>query len=331
MYRRLRLPLALLALAMVAGVLGYRVIEGWSWLDSLWMVVITFTSIGYGEVHPLSPSGRVFTLALIIGGLSIVSYTVTQLTQAALEGDLMREWREARRRRLVDGLKDHFVVAGYGRIGREVAEELAHAGQAVVVIDTAFDSLDDVEHDGIVAIVGDAGSDDVLRRAGILRAKGLAVATPSGATNILVTLSARKLNPNLRIMTRVERDDLAQKAIHAGADGVLNPYSTGGTQMAHGLVKPHVRSFLELALARSYEDLGIEDITIGVGGQCLGSIGSLGLRDRCKILIVAVRKVSGPLITVPGPEVALEVGDVAVVMGDPRDIEVFRLLASPRT
>ncbi len=327
MFRRLRIPFTLLALALVVGVLGYRLIEGWSWLDAVWMVVITFTSIGYGEVHPLSPAGRVFTLALIIGGLSIVSYSVTKLTQAALEGDLMREWREARRRRQVDAFKDHFVVAGYGRLGREVAEELAHAGKSVVVIDTVFESIEEIEHGGIVAVLGDAGSDDVLRKAGILRAKGLAVATPSGATNILVTLSARKLNPNLRIMTRVERDELAQKAIHAGADGVLNPYSHGGTQMAHGLVKPHVRSFLELALARSYEDFGIEDVAIGAG-KILGSIGSLGLRDRCKVLIVAVRKPHGPLITVPGPEVSLEVGDIVVVMGDPRDIDLFRALAS---
>lgn len=319
---KLRLGIALFVLSFVVGTAGYMWIEGWTFLEAFWMVSITLTTIGFGEVRPLSDAGRWFTIALIMGGLSAASYTVGQLTRYVIEGDLQRDVRRRRRERIMRSISDHFIVAGFGRLGAEVAAELRHAGRPVVVLDTDPARIGQADEDGFTALVGDASQDDMLRLAGIERARGLAVATSSTAVNVFVTLSARQLNPSLRIITRVEDEEAVSKAHRAGATSVVSPHGIGGAHMAHGLLRPEARSFLDLATHRSYRELGLEDVRIGAGGAA-DSLGAMRLRERFHVMVIAIRRTDGALETVPGPDTRLAEGDVAVVIGKPDDVARF--------
>ena len=197
--------LVLLVSVLFIGVSGYMWLEGWSFLDALWMVVISLTTIGYGEVHPLSTSGRVFTIGLIMGGVSVGAYAVGAMTRAILEGDLAAELRRRRRIRIMNRLNNHYIVIGYGRLGRSVAQELKDAGVPFCVVDREPARVAEAEaHLGVPVIVGDGAEDSVLREAGIARARGVAVAAGMGAESVFATLSVRQLNPTCHIVTRVE-------------------------------------------------------------------------------------------------------------------------------
>jgi voltage-gated potassium channel len=318
----------LLLFTLVTGTLGYMMLEDWRFLDAFWMVVITLTTIGYGEIHPLSDPGRWFTLALIIGGLSAASYTLTQLTQFVIEGDFGRLIHQRRRERLMKAMTDHFIVAGYGRLGMEVAAELRHSGYDVVVIESDPARLARADEDGHVALLGDASEDDVLRLAGVDRAIGLAVATSSNAVNVFVTLSAHQLSPALRIITRVESDEAANKARRAGASLVISPHGIGGAHMAHGLLRPESRMFLDLATTRMHRELEIEDVPVGAGGVT-GTLLELRLRDRYQIMLIAVRRADGTMVSMPGSDTHLGPGDVAIVIGRPEHVAAFASAANP--
>lgn len=256
-----RRGLLALGALIIIGVAGYMFIEGWSALDALWMVVITMTTIGYGEVHPLSPPGRVFTIGLIVAGVSVGAYVMSWVTRELIEGGLQRALDARRIKKQMMTLSDHYIVVGFGRLGRAVAEELKMSGENVVVIDRAPVDLD-VPH-----IVGDGADDGILRQAGIDRARGLAVAVSSMADAVFVTLSARQLNPNLYIITRADDPKEAQKAKRAGANTVISPHTMGGFRIAHGLVRPHSTSFLDLATLASHADIDLDEFHVQVGAR----------------------------------------------------------------
>ncbi len=324
--RRLRGPLLTLAAVFVVGTLGYRVIEGWSWLESVWMVAISLTTIGYGEIHPLSDIGRVFTLVLLALGLSVASWAVTDATGYALSGALAADIERDRRARLLDGLRKHFIVAGFGRTGREVAADLRHAGMAVVVIDLDPTIEDDAHALGAVPLVGDATNDALLRRAGVERASGLAVATASDAVNIFVTLSARQLSPGIRILARVDHQDAAPKALRAGADAVVSPHAIGGTTIANNLLRPSSATFVSIALARSQEEFGVEDVAVRSASLC-GALSETQIRRRFGALVVAVHRVDHAFVGTPGPDFVVSMGDVLVVVGNRAAITALRAAA----
>ncbi len=231
---RLRAPILALGGVSVVGTLGYRLLEGWNWLDAAWMVAITLTTIGYGEVHPLSPVGRLFTMALIGVGVGVATWALGQAAGYALSGDLQREFESARQEQRLEALKGHMVVAGYGRTGQEVAADLAHAGVVVVVIDLDPQACAAARAAGHLAVHGDATSDAILRTAGIERAVGLAATSASDAVNVFVVLSARQFSASLRILARVDHAENEAKARHAGADGVVRPHAIGGTPSRTG-------------------------------------------------------------------------------------------------
>ena len=321
-------PLLLFALICAFGTIGYMIVEGWSWLESLWMVLITFTTIGYGEVKPLSDAGRVYTIVLIFGGISVFSYALTQVSFYMLEGGLRSDIKERKQRRLMAKLRDHFIVAGYGRLGSEVTEELLHHGCQVVVIDDQEEAQREAEGQGVSVITGDASRDEILIEAGVERARGLAVATSSNAVNILVTLSAHQLNPDLMILTRVEDQGSVAKAKRAGATTVIVPHGLAGVHMAHGLLRPEARNFLTQALTRTYHDLTMEDIQIRDNTAMHGTLRDLKVRARFNIVVVAIRKAGAESLTMPGPDTVLNENDVVVVIGRPEDIDDFASAAS---
>ncbi len=320
---RLRAPLGALIAITAVGIGGYRLIEGWGWLDSAWMVVITLTTIGYGEVHPLSDAGRGFTLALIMGGVSVVSWALSQAAGYALSGDLQRDLRARQLRRRVDELDGHFLVAGYGRTGREVAADLVHAGARVVVLESAPAGVTAARDDGMLVIEGDATSDASLRRAGVERAAGLAATTASDAVNVFIVLSARQLNRTMRILTRVDHAENESKARHAGADGVVRPHAIGGTTIAHAMLRPGAADFVAKALTRAHADLSVEDVRVR-SDAFIGTLGAMSLHARFHVLVVALQRADGTLEPTPGPDARVEAGDLLVVLGKPAAIATMR-------
>lgn len=319
---RLRGPLIGYIVVLIIAVAGYYWLEGWSVLESIWMVVITFSTIGYGEIRPLSDAGRVLTLGLIVAGLSLHTYTFTQVTRYLMGGGFAATLRARRRRRMMTDLSNHYVVVGSGRLGRELVGLLSHDGETVVVIDSDPSKLEGLGQSALT-IVGDASRDEVLRAAALERASGLAVATGSTAVNVFVVLSARELNPDLYILARVDEVHSSAKALRAGADRVFSPTRIGGMRMAHALMHPHAAQFLEQAEAREFPNLWIRDVPLKMGSTCVGHLGTSNLRQRFGVMVVAVRRPDGTLLPTPGPEVELREGDVAVVAGAPEAIHAF--------
>lgn len=304
---------------LVGGVVGYVAIEGWSTLDALWMVVITLTTIGFGEIHPLSPAGRVFTMGLIVAGLGIGTYTMGQLTAMVVEGELGDVLRARRRRRHMDALNGHTIVVGYGRLGKTIVQELLAAGMPVAVIEQDPALVQEIEAGQVCpVVVGDGADDDVLRLAGVKRAKGLAVAVSNAAQAVFVTLSAREMNPGLNIVTRVSDAEHALKAKRAGATSVVSPHTMGGWRMAHGIVRPHASTFLDLATLGSHEDVQFDEFFVAAGSPLVGkSLGELAIRDRFHVVVVAIRRSAGHIVPAPGSAEVARADDVLIVVGAP--------------
>jgi len=319
---KLRAPLAGYVMLAVLWTVMYRTVEGWSLLDSFWMVAISLSTIGYGEVHALSDRGRVLTMLCMLGGVSLHTYTLGQITRYIVEGGLAKDLRTRKRRREMERLDGHYVVVGLGRLGREVAAQLRDHGDQVVVIDKDPGVLEGFEG-AATRIPGDASVDATMERAAIRRAKGLAVATGSTAINVFVTLTARELNPDIFILTRIDDPEAASKALRAGADGVISPYTLGGTRMAHTLTHPNASQFIERAEGREHSDIWIRDVEIGEGSPTQGTLRALNLRASFGITVVAIRYPDGRMVMTPGPDEALSAADVAVVAGTPESLTAF--------
>lgn len=319
---RLRAPTLALVGMLVAGTLGYRLLEGWSWLDSVWMVVITLTTIGFGEIHPLSEVGRVFTLALIVGGVGVASWALTEATGYALSGELRRDVLTRRWRRRMHALDGHYIVVGYGRTGREVAADLAHAGAQVVVIDPERAACEEARTEGYLAVEGDGSRDAILRSAGVHRAAGLAATSASDAVNVFVVLTARRLSQSMRILARLDDAENESKARAAGADDVVRPHAIGGTTLANGLLRPGAAAFVAQALARTDHALAVEDVV--ARPPLVGELGQLRLRERFGVLVVAVQRPVGGMVPTPGPEEHVAEGDTLVIIGSAQAVARVR-------
>jgi voltage-gated potassium channel len=318
---------AFLALSFVitAGTLGYHHIEGWNYLDSFWMVVITLTTIGFGEIHPLSPIGRVFTIGIILAGVSVGTYAMGAVTAALVEGRFGKRLKERRMEQKIERLKEHVVVVGYGRLGKAIADELHQSGVQLVVIERDPHGLEILQREErFPYVVGDGSNDEVLKRAGVERAKGMAIAVSSGAEAVFVTLSARQLCPKLNIVTRVTDAEHAIKARRAGASSVVSPHSMGGWRMAHGLIRPNATSFLDLATLAAHEDILLEEFELPEQSPLSGkSLKELRVADRFGVLIIAIRHRSGTMIPTPKGTHRLEQGDVIIVIGAPEPVRAF--------
>jgi voltage-gated potassium channel len=325
---RARIPFqraaALLLGVFAFGTAGYMSIEGWSALDAFWMVTITLTTIGYGEVQPLSPEGRMFTIILIVSGVSVGTYAGTQLTRAVLEGDLSRAYRDRQRRRSMRKLNKHQIVVGYGRLGRIVTRELQDAGHAVAVIERDPAVVEEIAASGIPVIQGDGSDDNCLREAGIERARGMAITAAPVAEAIFITLSARQLNPTIPILTRVESDEGSVKARRAGATGVVSPHIMGGWRMAHGLTRPHTTTFLDLATLAEHDDIMLDEIgVVEASGLHEWTLADLGIRYQHEVLIVAIRRRSGEMVVTPQASTQFYTGDVLIVIGEPARVRLL--------
>jgi voltage-gated potassium channel len=319
-------PLVALGLVLALGTLGYILLEGWSWEDAVYMVVTTVSTVGFGEVHPLSRVGRFFTIGLILFGVGALFYAFGSLTAFVFEGHLTHRWEQRRMETRVKHLSKHFVLCGYGRVGRQIARELRREEAPFVVIDVNQVSLDVALADQHLVVKGNATDDDVLKRAGIDRARALITAIAEDAQNIFVTLSARAMRPDMPIVARANYEDTIAKLRRAGATRVVSPYTMAGQQMAMLAVRPGAVDFVETLLRGTGGDLLLEDIEVAASSHlCGGSIAQLRGRLTTGATLLAVRR-EGTMLAPPPVDMLVKAGDIIAVAGTDAQLRVLEEL-----
>jgi voltage-gated potassium channel len=308
-------PVLLLVVLVVVGSAGYVLIEGYPLLDAVFMTVTTLATVGYGEIHPLGPGGRLFTTILILVGVGSALFTLTELVRFVYEGQLGQAlWRRRMDRRLKE-LSNHFILCGYGRVGRQIAADLEQSSVPFVVIDRDPVGLRLATERGLMVVEGDAGSDDVLRMAGVEQARGLVTAVAEDADNIYVTLSARALNSGLRIVARANAEESISKLQRAGADQVVSPYSIGGRRLAMLALRPLSVEFVDAVFHGETGDLLLEDMELVPGSRLVGrSIDDVQTVLAPGVSVLALKRDSAILARPPG-DTSLMPGDELVVIG----------------
>jgi len=326
--RRFLWLLLLPSLVLLVGTFGYHFIEGWSYFDALYMTAITLTTVGYNEVHPLSHAGRWFTIFLCLGGVFILFFTATEVIRAIISGEVRDIMGRQQMERSLALLRNHLIVCGYGRMGRLVCQEFSKEKLPFVIIDRHSEVLADFNLPHGHPLHGDATSDEILKKAGIDRARALVTVAASDADNLYITMSARLLNENLFIVARVEEAGSEQKLTRAGASRVVSPYQIGGTRVAHAVLRPTVVDFIELATKTEHSRLQIEETKVSEKSSLAGSTLQYSrLRQDLGVIIVAIKKTSGHMVFNPSHDAPLEAGDILIAIGDREHLDRLDVLA----
>ncbi len=321
--------LIMLGLVLLIGTAGYAVIEGWKILDAIYMTVITITTVGYGEVRAVSPTGRVFTIALICMGMGIIAYTLGMVAQVMVELQVRSIFGRKKLGLKIKSIKNHYILCGYGRIGRIISQELKASRIPLLVIDSNPDSKQGLEQQDIPYIIDDATSEDVLIEAGIERAKGLISVVLSDADNLFITMTARGLNPGLFILARAEEEKSHKKLLRAGANRVVLPYLIGGQKMAHTITKPAVTDFLELTIHDKDIELEMGELLVKDRSRLKGvTLADSGIRQEMNVIIVAIRKENGEMAFNPSSETRIETGDTLIALGPDNDLKKLSAILS---
>jgi voltage-gated potassium channel len=319
-FRNLRVITALLLLVVTIGTIGYHYIEGWSWFDGFYMVITTLTTIGYQEVHPLSHAGRVFNVFIILAGVSLLALAVGALSQALLEFELQSFFGRRRMEREIDRLDGHYIICGMGRVGRSVARELERKPVPFVFVESAEAKRQRYASENWLVIAGDATQEQTLRQVQIERARGLIAATTTDATNLYIVLTARGLNPHLKIIARASEDSAEKHLLTAGADSVVSPYHFAGQRIAQSLLRPNVVSFLDTATTHLGIDLEIGEIQITSDSVFAGkTIESSRIRQERGVIVLAIKRREGMKFN-PAPDERIEADDCLIAMGEPAQL-----------
>jgi voltage-gated potassium channel len=307
---------ALLGMIVAFGTAGYVLIEGWTPWDAFYMTIISLTTVGYREVHPLSRPGQAFTTVLLVVGVATMLYSFTLVGARVIEGTLQQQWERRRMAHMLDRLENHFIVCGYGRIGSIVVDEFRRQHVPHVIIERDPGRLHELREGGHLIVEGDASSEDVLARAGVSRARGLIAAVSTDAENVYTILSARLMQPSLYIIGRAESDESARKIRQAGADRVISPYQIGGLHMAQLALRPTVVEFVQLATSSEFLDLSMEQIEVRDGSPLAGqTIVGANLRQAFGVIVIGIRRAAGRMEFNPPPDARMEAGDHLVVLG----------------
>lgn len=325
--RQLIFALSLILLVIFIGTIGYVVLEGWPLFDSLYMTVITITTVGYREVHDLSDTGKLFTIFLIVCGVGTILYTLNNAARVIIEGEFKEIFGRRKLVKTIKGLKGHYIICGYGRMGKVIGKELKEKGARFVVIEK--EALNTEIFDGDMLFVnGDATRDEILREAGIERAKGLISVLSTDAENLYVVLSARVLNPELNIVARAGEEGSEQKLLRAGADRVVSPYHIGGLRIAHSLLKPAVVDFIEFATRSGNIDLQMEEVYVHSGSKITGmTLDECGVGRELGIIIVAIKREGGDMRFNPTFKTAIKAGDILIALGEKTKLKVLEEMA----
>lgn len=311
----------LLVLIFAIGIVGFMWIEGWDLLSSFYMVIITLSTVGYGEVHPLSPAGRLFAALLIMGGVGGFMYIVASFSQVLLEGRLQVLWGRRRMQKAIGKLENHFIICGYGRIGSVVVHEIRNEGFVPVVIEQNPELIQKMELDGVLCVEGDATDDELLLSVGLRKAKALISALSSEAANVYVTLTARQLCPGLTIIARAGQQAHISRLKLAGADRVVMPHLIGGVRMAQNVLRPTVTNFLEIAMQGKI-DLQMEELVVPKDSDLPGkNLIESRIRPNYNLIIIAIKKRNGEMIFNPGPKEVIQMEDTLLMVGRRTDLQ----------
>jgi voltage-gated potassium channel len=327
--RVVRAVCGLVALSAL-GATGFVVLEDMSWLEASYMSVSTISTVGYGDVVPVTPAGRVFAIALIAGGVGLALYLASLIAGDVLEGRLRDFYHRSSMMREIKKLRDHVIVCGFGRFGRVVVEELTRAGRQVVVVESDADLVPELENSGVEYIIGSAADDEILEAAGIRRAEALVAAVSGDAIGVFIALSARELSPDIRIHARGESDAAVRRLRRAGANFVSSPYQMGGMQTAASILRPSVVDFLDLSLPNSNEEIDLEEIHIGGGSSLAGLEIEAIEREGTKLRIIALKRQNESIELVPHPQLQVAVDDHLVVIGEREELSMLARRALER-
>lgn len=302
-------------------------VEEWTWIESLYMTVITLTTVGFGEVRPLSTASRVFTIILILLGAGTVAYGLSSVGEYLLTAGVVEKIRQRSLMRTIEKMENHIIISGAGRVGRTAGEALREMGRDFVIMDTDPNVIKELADAGWVALEGDSTQDDALREVGIERAMGILVCTGNDSDNLFIVLSARALNPNLLIVARSIESVNEAKMRRAGADRVISPYQIGGRHMATIVVRPQVARFLDFVTLDTGLELWLEEVSIDQDSSLAGkTVVEADLRRRTGVTIVALLRGDGGTMATPDENTRLAVGDELIVLGTREQLEALSKL-----
>jgi voltage-gated potassium channel len=311
-----------LLITQFGGTLGFIFIEHYPVFDAFYMTLITISTVGYGEVHPLSHAGRVFNSFLIFFGVTIMLLAVGGMTQAIIELELNQYFGKRRTKKMIDLLQSHYIVCGFGRVGRGAALELQRAGVPFLVVDRNDERVEWAMKLGMLAVLADATDDQTLSDAGVSRAKGLIATLQSDADNLFVILSAKAIKPALLVSARIASEQSEKKMRLAGADYVFAPYDMTGNRMAQVMLKPHVSQFIDFTTKGIGLDVGIEQVRVpATSGQISKTLQQMQIRRELGVIILAIRKSDGRMLFNPPAEAEIEAGDFLIAMGETANLQ----------
>ncbi len=319
------MPAGIILLIVIAvGVAGFMLIEHWSLLEAVYMVVTTLFTIGFQEVHPLSSAGRVFTIFIAVVGVGTALYAAGQTMEIIVEGELLGYRKRMQMDRQIEELKDHYIICGYGRVGHQVAAEFTVAKIPFIVIDGKADTVRELEPRGVPHLIGDVTSDEVLEEAGIHRAKGLVACSDSDVANVYVTLSARALNPELYIVARAAQQETEKKLTVAGANRVISPYYISGRRMARLVTHPVVSDFFDMVTRGGKLEFRLHEIPVPDHSSLLDkTLGDAEIRTKTGALVLAIQKADGSFDLQPSAASIIRKGDTLVIIGAQEQIDAL--------
>lgn len=324
-------PVLLLALWVGVGTVGYMTIEGWSMLDALYQTVITLSTVGLMEAHPMSSGGRLFTVVLIAGGLGTALYAFTSIGQKIVEGEVAALMGRRRMQRELRNLNDHFIVCGFGRTSEAVIEGLEGEDVSFCVVDIDPGVEPALQEREDVYLIGDATEEEVLEEAGIARARGLLALLPRDADNLYLTMAAKNMNTDVQVVAKATDDRAERNLRRGGADSVVSPYETTGTHVVQAALNPTVLEFLELATPRVQLHLSLEAVSVHEGSPLDGvTLAGSEIRRRCGVIIVSIKRQDDAMVFNPEPSATIRAGDALVALGEREDLETLETLAGAR-
>jgi voltage-gated potassium channel len=319
---RIAVGIGILVALIAFGTTGYMLIEGWSFLDALFMTATTITTVGYREVHPLDTSGRVFTMVLLLFGVGTAFYLLTTFVSIVVEGDLRQVLGKTRMKSRIGQLRDHHILCGFGRVGEEIAREFAERDMHFVVVENNEEAVRRCAEAGYLMIQGDAAQDDVLIEAGVARARSLLAASDSDSGNTYITLTAKALNPALFVVARAGKRESEPRVRRAGADRVISPYTLSGRRMALSAIQPNIVDFIDTLAVQRDGGRMLAEIEVDGESQLLGQF-VRHVVESTAVTVLGIQRADGELIVGPREDVRLEEGDRVMVVG--REDEVARV------
>jgi voltage-gated potassium channel len=324
--QRIIFLIVLISSVILLGTIGFMAVERWGFFDSLYMTIITLTTVGYMEVHPLSNIGRAFTIILILTGVGTMLYVLSVGARILLEGELREIFGRRKLSKRIEKLEDHYIICGYGRMGKIICREMMQSNAPFIITEKDPGVIASIDKN-ILAVQGDSTQDAVLKEAGIEKAKGLISVLSTDADNLYVVLSARGLNPKLRIVARASDEGVEQKLVRAGADHVVSPYFIGGLRIAHTILKPAVVDFIEFATKSGNIELQMEEIQVKESSPITDkALDECGIRKELGIIIVAIKRASGEMEFNPKSTSVIKRGDTLVAMGETKQLKALEVL-----